>query len=342
VKTSTECPAVPPGSDQPSNSPTRSFCEDPLNIQTMLVAVDFSDESFRALDFALPLAKRFGASVHLVYVYEGTPRFTSMVDVPELFSDPAVELFSDREIAGRLRDEVHRRFLIDLPAKDCHFRSGRPCPEICAAAQKLNAGLVVIATHGRTGLEHLTLGSTAEKVVRHAGCPVLVVREGTSGPIKTTAGGIVLLKILVPVDFSECAREGARYASAFATRVGANLLLMHVVQPPDYMAREQFNRDVEGSPLVTAARLDAEDKLEELVNFLPLIGISAETEVDVGVPVERLAEETKRPDVDMVITSTHGYTGLRHALIGSTAEQLVRRAHCPVLVVPSHCRQVQH
>lgn len=125
-------------------------------------------------------------------------------------------------------------------------------------------------------------------------------------------------------------------------RVGANLLLMHVVQPPDYVTRGQFNRDADSSPLVTVARLDAEDKLDELVNFLPLVGISAETEVDVGVPVERLAEETKRPDVDMVITSTHGYTGLGHGLIGSTAEQLVRLAHCPVLVVPSHCCQVTH
>jgi nucleotide-binding universal stress UspA family protein len=340
MKTSTERPVVPPASDQASNSPTQSFFEDPLKIRMMLVAVDFSDESFRALDFALPLARRFGASVQLVYVYEGKSPFTSMVDTPELFSDPAIELFSDREIAGRLRDEVQRRFSIDLPAKDCHFRSGRPGPEICAAARKLNADVVVIATHGRTGLKHLTLGSTAEKVVRHAGCPVLVVREGTRRPIKTIAEGIVLLKILVPVDFSECAREGARYASVFATRVGANLLLMHVVQPPDSVTREQFNRDADGSPLVTVARLDAEDKLEELVNFLPLVGISAETEIDVGVPVDRLAEETKRPDVDMVITSTHGYTGLRHALIGSTAEQLVRLAHCPVLVVPSHCRQV--
>jgi nucleotide-binding universal stress UspA family protein len=81
-----------------------------LKIRTMLVAIDFLDQSFRALDFALPLGKRFGASVQLVYVYEGKPRFSSTVDTPELFSDPAIELFSDREIAGRLRDGVQRRF----------------------------------------------------------------------------------------------------------------------------------------------------------------------------------------------------------------------------------------
>ena len=56
--------------------------------------------------------------------------------------------------------------------------------------------------------------------------------------------------------------------------------------------------------------------------------------------LEKLVEETERRDIEMVITSTHGYSGLRHVLLGSTAEQLVPLAHCPVLVVPSHCRPV--
>jgi nucleotide-binding universal stress UspA family protein len=334
MKASTELPVGR------STSPTQSFFADPLKIRTILVAVDFSDESFRTLEFALPLAKRFGASVHLVYVYEGKLQSSSMVNKPELFSDPEMELFSDREIAGRLRDEVRRRFSVDLSAKDCHFRSGRSCPEICAAAQKLNADLLVIATHGRTGLKRLTLGSTAEKVVRYARCPVLVAREGTNRSIRANAEGIVLEKILVPIDFSECAREGAKYASAFASRIGANLILMHVAYPPDYTASDATIVPPEWPQLVETARLLAENNLKEIVNSLPHVGISTETKVAVGTPIDKLVEETARPDVDMVITSTHGYGGLRHALIGSTAEQLVRLAHRSVLVVPSHCRQM--
>ncbi len=274
----------------------------------MLVPVDFSGESFRAVDFALALARRFGATVHLVYVYEDKPQFSSMVNTPELFSDPAIELFSDQEIAGRLKNEVQRRFSIDLPTQNCHFRTGRPSTEICAAAHKLNADLIVIATHGRTGLKHLTLGSTAEKTVRHAPCPVLVVREATRGPIKTATEGIVIEKILVPVDFSECAREGAKYASVFATRVGADLLLMHVAYPRNYTASDPTVVPPEWPQLVETARLLAEDNLEKIVNFLPLVGISAETVVAIGTPIEKLVEETARLDVDMVITSTHGFT----------------------------------
>jgi nucleotide-binding universal stress UspA family protein len=333
MSTKTEQPLAPSKSNEASNQATESFFEDPLRIRTMLVPVDFSGESFRAVDFALALARRFGATVHLVYVYEDKPQFSSMVNTPELFSD--------QEIAGRLKNEVHRRFSIDLPTQNCHFRTGRPSTEICAAAHKLNADLIVIATHGRTGLKHLTLGSTAEKTVRHAPCPVLVVREATRGPIKTATEGIVIEKILVPVDFSECAREGAKYASVFATRVGADLLLMHVAYPRNYTASDPTVVPPEWPQLVETARLLAEDNLEKIVNFLPLVGISAETVVAIGTPIEKLVEETARPDVDMVITSTHGFTGLRHVLLGSTAEQLVRLAHCPVLVVPSHCRPMQ-
>ena len=120
MKAKNELPVVP------SSSSTKSSFADALKIRTMLVAVDFSDESFRALNFALMLAKRFGAAVQLLYVYEGKPQFTSMGEKPELFLDPAIELFSEREISGRLKDEVQRRFSIDLPLKDCHFRMGRP------------------------------------------------------------------------------------------------------------------------------------------------------------------------------------------------------------------------
>jgi universal stress protein A len=296
------------------------------------VPIDLSEESYRALDFAVPLAQRFGAAIHVVHIYEGARQLSSIATAPVLWSDA--------ELARRLAQQGQRRCGAHLRTQNCHIRLGKPFQEIIATAKGLKADLIVIATHGHSGFKHLTLGSTAEKTVRHALCPVLVVREATRGPIKTATEGIVLEKILVPVDFSECAKEGAKYASVFATQVGADLLLMSVTSPPDYTASDPTIVPPDWPQLVEIARLAAADKLEEMVNFLPLIGISAETQVAIGTPIEKLVEATARPDVDMVITSTHGYTGLRHVLLGSTAEQLVRLAHCPVLVVPSHCRQM--
>ena len=112
----------------------------------------------------------------------------------------------------------------------------------------------------------------------------------------------------------------------------------HIVHPPDYMVVEGTAAEPNRPQLVEQTVLEAEDKLDEMVNFLPLTGISAETQVEVGEPVEKLIGASARPSIDMVITSTHGYSSLRHALLGSVAEQLARRAICPVLVVPSHPR----
>lgn len=311
--------------------PTASFFDDSLRIQTILVPIDLSEESYRALEFAIPLAKRFGAAVHVVHVYEGAHQLSSIATGPVLFSDS--------EIARRLAFQVRCRGGVCSEPENCHIRLGKPFKEIIATAREVQADLIVIASHGYGGFKHLAVGSTAEKTVRRSPCPVLVVREATRGPIKTAMEGIVLEKILVPVDFSECAKEGARYASAFASKVGADLLLMNVTHTADFTASDPNVVPPEWYELVDNARVAAEDELDELLNFLPLIGISADTEVAVGTPIEKLVERTKQSDIDMVITSTHGYTGLRHVLLGSTAEQLVRLAHCPVLVVPSHRRE---
>jgi nucleotide-binding universal stress UspA family protein len=316
---------------QASNQPTASFFDDPLQIRTVVVPIDLSEESYRALDFAVPLAQRFGAAVHVVHVYVAAGQSSSITTMPALLSDA--------NLARRLVEQVQRRSGIRPRSEDCHIRFGKPFQEIIASAKELKADLIVIGAHGHSGFKHLTLGSTAGKTVRQAPCPVLVVREAMRGPIKTASDGIVLEKILVPIDFSECSKEGARYAAVFAARVGADLLFIHVAHPAERTVMDPRKVPPEWPELVKTAWLAAEDELDEIVNFLPLTGISAETQVVVGRPTEKLVEATARADIDMVITSTHGYTGLRHALLGSTAEQLVRLARCPVLVVPSHSHQ---
>lgn len=273
-------------SGKTSHQPTASFFEDPLRIQTILVPIDLSEESYHALDFAVPLAKRFGAVVHVVHIYEGARQLSSIATSPVLWSD--------EELAWRLAEQVRRRYGTRPRTEHCHLRTGKPFQEIIATAGEIKADLIVIATHGHRGFKHLILGRTAEKVIRHAPCPILVVREATREPIKTASEGIILERILVPVDFSECAKEGARYASVFATKVGANLRLINVTHPPDYTGADPAIVPPDWPQLIQTARLAAADKLDKLVNFLPLVGISAETEVAVGTPIEKLVEATAR------------------------------------------------
>jgi universal stress protein A len=147
----------------------------PINIQRILVPIDFSEHSKNALKYAVPFAQQFKASIDLIYVVEPTiyPADFSFGQIgfpnveEELRTRGIVELENliTKEIAGRV---VSRKTV----------RTGKPFYEINQYALEENISLIIIATHGHTGMEQILFGSTAEKVVRKAPCPVLVVRSG--------------------------------------------------------------------------------------------------------------------------------------------------------------------
>jgi nucleotide-binding universal stress UspA family protein len=188
-------------------------------------------------------------------------------------------------------------------------------------------------THGRTGLKHVFLGSTAERIVQHSSCPVLVTREDSA---KSKNGSRFRIKtILVPVDFSNCSREGLRYAIAFASEFGARIILLHATYLGYvYSCEGTALYDIPG--LQTAARRTAERKMRELIRSVTFGGVKFETVFTEGSPVIDICAFARDHNVDLIITSTHGFTGFTHVLIGSIAEQVVRHALCSVLVVPSH------
>jgi nucleotide-binding universal stress UspA family protein len=137
-----------------------------FQLKKILVPVDFSECSTKALQYAIPLAKQFDAELTLLHVVQPYPA------VPEMYP---VSAESGRDADKEL--EVLQRTTCDAVASQTCLRVGTPHLEIVRAAKELGADLIVISTHGHTGLAHVFLGSTAERVVRHAGCPVLVVRE---------------------------------------------------------------------------------------------------------------------------------------------------------------------
>jgi len=216
----------------------------------------------------------------------------------------------------------------------CHVLNGAPTfDEICRFAQTIPADLIVMPTHGRTGLKHVFLGSTAERIVQHSSCPVLVRR--TSDAQSNNGSPFRIKTILVPVDFSDCSKEGLDYAIGFAQEFGAKIILVHVTYLGYvYSSEGTAIYDIPG--LQKAARKTAERKMRELVRTVNFGAVKFETAFTNGSPVIDICAFAKDHDVDLIITSTHGFTGFTHVLIGSTAEQVVRHAPCSVLVVPSH------
>ena len=154
--------------------------EPPLTarLKTIVVPIDFSPHSKNALRYAVRLAEQFGSVLRLVHVVEPAPFLNDLSNVTLIRSDGEIAKVAKVQLQALAQEEIEE--LVPIYPE---VRMGKPYKEIVAAAKVSSADLIVIATHGYTGLTHALLGSTAERVVRHAPCPVLVVREpGRSSP----------------------------------------------------------------------------------------------------------------------------------------------------------------
>lgn len=304
-----------------------------LNVQKIIVPIDFSTMSLQAIQIARQLAGRFGASIHLAHVRHLNYATDFMAPVPPIleFSFTTYEQDAQQTALKELK-KVARE--CGVSSATCDVLSGAPAfDEICRLAQAVRADLVVMPTHGRTGLKHVFLGSTAERIVQHSSCPVLVAR---GDPLHTNNGSRSRIKsILVPVDFSKCSREGLRYAIAFANEFGAKVILLHATYL-GYVYSSEGTAIYDVPSIQKAARKTAEQKMREFVRAVKFGDVKYETVFTEGSPVLDICAFAKEHHVDLIITSTHGFTGFTHVLIGSIAEQVVRHAPCSVLVVPSH------
>jgi len=148
------------------------------NIKKVLVPIDFSDYSKNALKYAVNFAKSFNAEIILVYVVEP-------VIYPPDFSMGQIAMPSiNAEWDDRAKDELQKLAKSDIAGAGnvkTVIKTGKPFVEIIETAKEENVDLIIIATHGHSGVEHILFGSTAEKVVRKAPCPVLTLREPLKG-----------------------------------------------------------------------------------------------------------------------------------------------------------------
>jgi nucleotide-binding universal stress UspA family protein len=147
-------------------------------IKKILVPIDFSDYSKKALQYTVTFAKQFNAELCLIYVIEPViyPADLSMgqVVIPQTEIDLSTK--SRQELESLAKTEIGSLLKYEIIIKN-----GKPFMEIIETASEIDADLIIISTHGHTGVEHLLFGSTAEKVVRKAPCPVLTIREPMKG-----------------------------------------------------------------------------------------------------------------------------------------------------------------
>jgi nucleotide-binding universal stress UspA family protein len=282
----------------------------------ILVAMDFSEQGERALEAALELGSRFRAEVHLVHALE--------VALP-LFEPYAVVLPADwigeaRRLAEEKLQKAQERVRARGASGTVHLGDVPAAHAIAERAREIGADLVVVGTHGHTGLKHVLLGSVAERTVEYAPCSVWTVKG---------SGGASPRTIVAGTDFSPSAAHAVEVAAQWAKSFGARLHLVHALQVPMPLIAPYEVAIPEG--IIEGARREAERQLAAAAKGVA--GVSVTTELASTPAHAALVDAAKRLPAELIVSGSRGLTGLKHALLGSVAERTLRYAPCSVLTV---------
>ncbi len=292
---------------------------------TILLASDGSQSARPAEGVAAALATALRAKVALVSVLEFEPWRDLDYQVNQLYLDDR-----RREIRGQLQ-ETAQRLQAQGVTVETHNPVGLPSQEILALASSLRSDLVVVGTHGRAGLDHVLIGSTAERVVRGAPCPVVTVHSAIGAESRV---GWTFDTMLVPLDLSDCSREVLAYALHLAERLGSALTLLHVVEPVGYGLDFTLTHAMTGAAL----RQEVDRAMDERLAECRRRGVRAESLVVPGVPADTIQRLAEGRGTRAIVMGTHGRRGWSHVRFGSTAESVVRHARCPVFTVRNRTR----
>lgn len=299
------------------------------NIRRILCPVDLSDASAHAVEQAIAIAGWYKAHITALYVY--SPLFIpvpGLPPVPERVSEAELQRVHD-QTAASVRAAIAAGIGVDVVVD-----VDQPAAGILDRATKLPADLIVMGTHGASGFEHLILGSVAEKVLRRAACPVLTV------PPRARATSVLPFKrVLCAVDFSDPSLTALQYACSMAEESGAVLTILHVLEwpweePPPPVFEEL--PPAQAAALVEFRRYLEKSAMNRLKTLVPeashtrCMPCPTLRHGKPHVEILRLAEQEQ---ADLIVIGVHGRNVVDMALFGSTTNQVVRRATCPVLTL---------
>jgi nucleotide-binding universal stress UspA family protein len=275
-----------------------------------LFATDFSSTAKLALPYVAEIARRYGSTVHAVHVIQ--PDVYPMVTPYEWQKIIQEEKEARKESIRELDDELRGL------SHDLVFQKGDVWKNLAETIEAKHIDLLVLGTHGRTGIEKVLAGSVAEEVFRKASCPVLTV--GPAVISKTTRGTAAKLdRILYATDFSPESLAAARYAISLAKENRAELTLMH------------SNQDAE------PGHINSEFKtLQDVIPFGTHLEPKPRCTVERGTPVDAILDVAARDNPSLIVLgvrNTDGRVALATRFVRSIAYQVVVHASCPVLTI---------
>jgi nucleotide-binding universal stress UspA family protein len=274
------------------------------------------------MNYAAGLAANYGSALRLLHVITPIPAaaYEYAIDTSALMK--SMEESSTQEMKALISGLKDATLQVDT-----EIRTGDAYDEIKRAIDGLKPDLIVMGTHGRRGVERWFMGSTTEKLLRHTPVPLVTISGAGERCITPK-----FRRILVTTDFSEGTSDALAYAFSVAQENESQVTLLHVVHdvPADVSGRYR-------DPLMAGVRKQLDDLVPpEAKNWCDIV-----TRVEVGVPYRMILRTLEDEKVDLLIMNIHGKGMLDRALLGSTAERVVRVASCPVMLIPPLKRKLR-
>ncbi len=291
-----------------------------MKVKKVLFPTDFSRAANQALPHALKIAQKYKADITILHV--ATP-YSDDPNAPEY---QQLDEGNFKEYIEKSLGEVSQAMGSSQKVTTEVVREVAPATGILDFIEEKGIDLTVMGTQGHSALAQFFLGSVAERVVRHASCPVLTVAQDG----KEYRNNPDYQNILVAFDFSEHSKKAAREASEMASQYGARIQALYVVEqevhPAFYLKwKESMLRELPG------IAQEAKESLRSALGEEGLENIDVHVEIGEKKAHTEINEFVRTNQMDLIVMGTHGLSGLDRMLLGSTTERVVRTASCPVL-----------
>lgn len=292
--------------------------------ERILVPLDGSELAQIALTYAEKLAGRLGSRITLVYVSEtAEDRYQHM---HQFYLQKMIEA-TKHNAEGYIENPEIKEIKVDAVVL-----IGDPSEEIVVYGEKEDIGLIVMSTHGRSGIKRWAMGSVADKVLRATKQPLALIRAKHAYPDIT--GRAILGRILVTLDGSKQSEAVIPYIEELASKLRSEVILLQVIAPDYHIytgAGQEYG--VYAEQQLNSARALARDYLEELVTGMKQKGITAESRVTFGTAADEIIKFADALEAGLVAMSTHGRSGVSRWALGSVAERVLRAGSTPLLLV---------
>jgi nucleotide-binding universal stress UspA family protein len=287
-----------------------------IRIEKILCPVDFFPSSERAVDYAIALGNNYAARLVLLHVV--SPVVPMSYEIPLNTGEITASLIEAAK--AQLKIIARRAEAKKIPVQ-CLVRVGDVDLEIRDAVKEERVDLVVMGSHGRRNFEKWFLGSHTERLLRRARVPLIVI----GGKAAAKSAPPLVRNIMVLTDFSEGTHDAMRYAFSIGQECQAKITLMHVLNDIDASISGRY-RD----PLIKSIRLELESLIPREAGAWCDVNVRVET----GLPYRRILKVLREDKFDLLVMNIHGKSMLDRALLGSTAERVMRGAGMPIMLIP--------